>query len=165
MPVDPFIGRVAIFAFTFAPRNWAACDGSVLQISQNTALFSLIQTFYGGNGMTTFALPEMRGRAPLNRDGGTLVQGNTGGQAAVALTVAQMPAHTHVAHATSAPQTTNRPGGALPSTGGAYAPSDGTLMDAEAIAIGGGGQPHENLPPYLVLNLCVALAGIFPPHS
>ena len=91
MSVVPFIAHVALFGFNFPPKNWAFCDGALLPISQNTALFSLIQTFYGGNGTTTYALPELRGRAPLNR-GGTLVQGSSGGQAAVTLTEAEMPA-------------------------------------------------------------------------
>jgi microcystin-dependent protein len=161
MPSDPFVAQVSVFGFNFAPRGWAFCDGALLPISQNTALFSLLLTMYGGNGQSTFALPDLRGRAPLAQT----PPGAQGGQRTVTLAANQMPAHAHVLHVSSAEQTTNRPDGALPAKGGAYAPSDGTVMDAEAVAPAGGGQAHENMPPYVVLNFCVAQQGIFPPHS
>ena len=166
--MDPFIGELRLFGFNFAPRGWALCNGQLLAISQNTALFSLLGTMYGGNGQTTFALPDLRGRAPLafgqgpgltNRD-----QGEVGGVEAVTLTAATLAPHGHTVAASSTP-TTKNPSGGVPSVtaaGSSYGTTTDLSMSPSMIGGGGSGQPHENMPPYLVLNWCIALEGIFP---
>lgn len=168
--LDPFIGEIMLFAGNFAPRGWAFCDGQILSISQNTALFSLLGTTYGGNGVTTFALPDLRGRAPVHFGQGaglsSYVLGQKAGVEAVTLGVNEIPAHTHQAFADANNGTTDSPVGALPARNPAGMPVYGTTANA-AMAAGhlatvGGGQPHTNLPPYLVLNYCIALTGIFP---
>jgi len=165
---EPFIGSVILFAGNFAPRGWAFCDGQLLAISQNTALFSILGTTYGGNGVTTFALPDLRGRSPIGpRQGPGLSNhdlGETGGVETVTLNVNELPAHQHLQPASDAEQDTNRPGNAVPARGGVYAGSgDGTTLDPTSIA--GGNQPHQNRPPYLGLNYIIALEGIFPSRN
>ena len=165
---EPFLGEIRAFGFNFAPRGWAMCSGQILPIAQNTALFSLLGTTYGGNGQTTFALPDLRGRAPVHQGQGPGLSnkslGEQAGQETHTLIVTEMPAHTHSQPASNAEQDTNRPVNAVPARGGVYAGSgDGTFMDANTLA--GGSQPHNNMQPYLALNYCIALEGIFPSRN
>jgi microcystin-dependent protein len=173
VPIEPFLAEIMIFAGNFAPRGWAFCDGQVLSIAQNTALFALLGTTYGGNGITTFALPDLRGRAPVHVGQGpglsAYALGQTFGAQQVALTDAHAASHTHQAHALHGPTsgTSADPSGArwaysdeLP-----YAPSANGVMAADAAGQTGDGAPHDNMAPYLVLNYVIALEGIFPSRS
>ena len=171
---DPFVAEIRMFAGNYPPNGWALCNGQLLPISQNTALFSLLGTTYGGDGKTNFALPDLRDRSPIhfgqgpgltNRD-----PGETGGAAAVALTTGQIPAHTHVAKAALSP-TTNTPGNGVslsPSGGGApiyKALSHPAAMAAQTLSAAGNSQPHNNMQPYLAVTFIIALQGVFPPRS
>jgi microcystin-dependent protein len=173
--MDPFVAEIRVFGFNFAPKGWAFCDGQILPISQNTALFSLLGTTYGGNGTSTFGLPNLQGSAPMFHGQGpglsARVIGETGGEAAVTLLESEMPSHTHGATAqTVDPGDTRIPASQLNlgsgATGGIYSASapSGT-MDPAATSMSGGNQPHNNLQPYLTLNFCLALQGIFPARS
>lgn len=167
---EPFLGEIRIFPYNFAPRGWAFCQGQILSIAQNTALFSLLGTTYGGNGQTTFALPDLRGRMPLGSGQGPGLSpydlGQVSGTETVTLTTGQMPSHNHLASSTQAGAGSTRPSGNVPSGGGAYAgASDGTRMNPAFIQNTGGSQPHENRQPCLVLNYCIALQGIFPSRN
>ncbi|MDX2149951.1 MAG: tail fiber protein [Bryobacteraceae bacterium] len=169
---DPFLAEIRIFPFTFAPRFWAFCNGDLIAIVQNTALFSLLGTTYGGDGKTTFALPDLRGRVPMFWGQGPgltpRVQGESAGTETVTLTVQQAPSHGHAARASTGPGTQYGPGGGVwaADAGGApfYGDAANTQMNAGAVASAGGGGAHNNLQPYLVLNFCIAVAGIFPPR-
>lgn len=163
---DPFIGEIQVFPFGFAPRGWAQCNGQLLPINQYQTLFSLLGTMYGGNGQTNFALPDLRGRVPLSVGAG-LTQGERGGEEMHTLSVYELPAHTHAAIASSTPPSTPSPSGAAWANMGAdaYAASANVQMAGNAIAPTGGGQPHENRSPYLTLNFCIALVGIYPSRS
>jgi microcystin-dependent protein len=162
----PFIGQITIFAGTFAPRGWAFCDGQIMAISNNTALFSIIGTTYGGNGQTTFALPDLRGRVPIGpRQGPGLSFRNVGevsGEENHTLTQSELPAHAHQGSGGGS-QTTNNPSGAYPAKGGVYAGSPASATGAGQPA--GGGQPHGNMQPYLGLNYIIAIEGIFPSRN
>jgi microcystin-dependent protein len=165
---EPFIGSIILFAGNFAPRGWAFCSGQLLPIAQNTALFSILGTTYGGNGQTTFALPDLRGRAAIHPGQGPGLSnyslGEAAGVEAVTLLANQMPVHQHVQPASNAEQDTNRPNNAVPARGGVYAASsDGATLDPTTAA--GGNQPHENRPPYLAVNYIIALEGIFPSRN
>jgi len=179
----PFIGELRIFGFNFPPRGWAFAQGQLLPIAQNTALFSILGTTYGGNGQSNFALPNMSGYAPMSQGQGPglspYVLGETSGETAVTLTTQEMPAHNHGLNA-AAPQPANPAqvvgtpaNNAFMSTSGpnfAYtAPpiNPGTFVNMAPTAITqtGGGQPHNNRQPYLVLNFCVAMQGVFPPRN
>ena len=165
---EPFLGEIILFAGNFAPRGWAFCNGQILSIAQNTALFSILGTTYGGNGVTTFALPDLRGRVPVHPGQGPGLSqydlGQVGGSETVTLSVNELPQHTHRQPATNAEQTTNRPNGALPARGGVYgAVSDDSLLGPTTPA--GGNQPHNNIQPYLALNYIIALEGIFPSRN
>jgi len=167
---DPFIAQITLFAGNFAPRGWAFCAGQILPIAQNTALFSLLGTTYGGNGQTTFALPDLRGRVPVGTGQGPGLSnvdlGETGGSESVTLTQSQMPAHSHLAGVTQAAQAASRPANKVPSAGGAYADaSDGSTFNPAHIQNSGGGQPIPIRPPYLGLNYIIALQGIFPSRN
>jgi microcystin-dependent protein len=176
---SPFVAEIRIFGFNFAPKGWATCDGQILPLSQNTALFSLLGTTYGGNGQTTFALPNLQGSAPLQQGQGPGLSlrdlGETGGEQTVTLLDTEMPAHSHTAASANAAGggTLLSPAGniwANPSTRRAtvnmYAAGPGNApMDAGTLTPAGGSQPHNNMPPYLCLNFCIALQGIFPPRS
>ncbi len=164
---DPFIGEIKMFSFAFAPRFWAQANGQLLPIAQNQALFSLLGTTYGGNGQTTFALPNLQTRTPLHASP-NFPLGQTGGEAAHTLTSAELPVHTHgiVATSAAAPPAAIGPAGALPALA-AHAPyRSGAVqtvpMKAGLVQASGGTQPHENQQPYLVINFCIALVGIFP---
>ena len=163
---EPFIGEIQVFPFGFAPRGWAQCNGQLLPINQNQALFSLLGTMYGGDGRTTFALPDLRGRVALGVGPG-YSQGQQAGEEAHTLSVSEMPAHTHGANASSAAPSTSNPAGAAWANAGAssYAASPNAPMAGNAVAPAGGGQPHENRSPYLTLNFCIALVGIFPSRN
>lgn len=165
---QPFLGEIILFAGNFAPRGWAFCNGQILAIAQNQALFSLLGTTYGGNGQTTFALPDLRSRVPVHAGQGPGLSdyalGQNGGTETVTLLVSELPQHTHRQPATNGEQTTNRPDGALPAAGGVYGEvSDGSLLTQTSPA--GGSQPHNNVQPYLTLNYIIALEGIFPSRN
>jgi microcystin-dependent protein len=168
---EPFLGELRIFAFGYAPRGWAICTGQVLSIQQNAALFALLGTTYGGNGSTTFALPNLQGSVPIHFGqqgaGSSYIQGQTGGSPNVVLTNNQT-GHTHIPSAATA-GTTNSPTGAYPAASGTVvnfaSASDGSTLAASEIPSYGGGQPHNNLQPLLVVNICIALSGIFPSRN
>ncbi len=170
-PTTPFVGEIRIWATNFAPLGWAFCNGQLLPISQNTALFSILGTTYGGNGTSNFALPTLQGAAPVQQGQGpglTLRDlGQAGGEATVTLLASELPAHTHAAKAVAATGNLLGPAGRATAEvrGGAYADAANTTMSADALSPYGGGQPHNNLPPYLVLNFCIAMQGIFPPRT
>ena len=170
---DPFVAEIRIFPFNFAPKGWAFCDGQIMPISQNTALFALLGTTYGGDGKSNFALPNLQGSAPLGPGQGPGLSlfdlGQTGGEDTVTLLESEMPAHNHSAECNDTAADSITPGGEVwaPEVAGsnAYGSSGGTPMSANALAVAGGGQPHNNLQPYLTLNFCIALQGVFPPRS
>ncbi|HYE59285.1 MAG TPA: tail fiber protein [Rhodothermales bacterium] len=160
----PFLSEIKIFAFYFPPRGWAFCNGQLLPISQNTALFSLLGTTYGGNGTTTFALPNLQGRVPLHFGNGHTL-GEAAGVAVHTLTLSEMPAHVHATPVATA--ATTNPSGALYATSPLGTPAFATsgATGAWPTSSVGGSQPHENMPPYLALNFCIALQGIFPSRN
>lgn len=163
---EVFIGQVSLFSFGIVPKGWAQCNGQVLPIAQNQALFALLGTTYGGNGSTTFGLPDLRGRTPLHRSN-DFVQGQRGGEESHVLTVAELAAHTHPVNANSAAPNTGAP---LNNTwsaqsANAYGTTPSNQMNPATIQSSGGGQAHPNLQPYLVLNFCIALTGIFPSRN
>lgn len=162
---EPFLAEIGIFGFNFAPRNWAQCDGQILPINQNQSLFSLLGTTYGGDGRTSFALPDLRGRAPIHVGSGhNLGQGS--GEQSHTLTSAQMPQHDHQLAGHTGDATTNDPDDKVLATASTaiYTNPGGTLtqMNAGALPNVGSGQSHENMQPYLALNFCIALTGTFP---
>ena len=164
---QPFIGEIRMFGGNFAPVNWAFCNGQLMAIAQNDALFALIGTTYGGDGQTTFQLPDLRGRLPMHQGSGFVI-GQIAGSETVTLTTAQMPQHTHTV---SALTTANAPS----PTGGVYggntadsiytANAPSVQMNAGVVGIGGGSQPHENMMPFGVVNFIICLFGIFPSRS
>jgi len=164
---EPFLAEVRIFSFGFAPQGWDQCNGQLLPINQNQALFSLLGTTYGGNGQTNFALPDLRGRVPTHVGQG-LVQGQAGGEQAHTLTSGELPTHTHQAIASSNGPTVTNPAGAFWSSGTGFSPYAATAnanMSAASLTNTGGSQPHINMSPYLVLNFGIALQGIFPSQN
>ncbi|HEX8071759.1 MAG TPA: tail fiber protein [Pyrinomonadaceae bacterium] len=163
----PFLGEIKIISWNFAQQGWAFCNGQQLPIAQNQALFSLFGTTYGGNGQTTFALPDLRGRTPIHFGNGFTL-GERAGEQAHTLTTSEMPTHTHFAMGNNAGATVSSPLGNFWSNGGdnIYAPSPANnLMRPGTIANVGGNQAHNNMTPYLVLNFMVALVGIFPSQN
>ncbi len=170
---EPFVAEIRIFAGNFAPRGWAFCNGQLLPISQNTALFSLIGTTYGGDGRTTCALPNLEGRAPMHPGRGPGLTprslGESGGSDTVTLTEAQMPPHTHGATAVVAPGNDATPADNYPARGvGVNAYSDATpdtSMASGAVSAAGGGVPHNNMQPFLTVNFIIALVGLYPSRS
>lgn len=169
--MEGYIAQIMFMALNFNPRYWAACDGRLLSIASNTALFSLLGTTYGGNGTTTFALPDLRGRVPVGMGTGSGLSsyslGQMGGTEAVTLTTSQLPTHTHSLLASSATPTTADPSGASLPTGSSriYAAGGASIALAAGIGTTGGSQPHENMQPYLVLNPVICMQGIFPSRS
>lgn len=174
---DPFVAEIRIFPFNFAPRGWAWCDGQLLPLSQNTALFSLLGTTYGGNGKSNFALPDLQGRAPMHPGQGPGLSlhdlGETGGSEMVTLLESEIPTHSHQLKATveDGAQGTLAPGVALATSvsGSLYqtatASASLVAMSAQALAPAGGDAPHNNLQPYLTCYFCIALQGVFPPRG
>jgi microcystin-dependent protein len=173
---NPFVAEIRIFAGNFAPAGWATCDGQLLPISQNTALFSLLGTMYGGDGRTTFALPNLQGSAPMQQGQGPGLslrsQGEIGGEQNVTLLPTEMPAHNHTAVAASGtglPDPTNNAwASGAKGFGSIYSPSvpaNNVQMSPTALAFNGGGAPHNNMMPYLCLTFIIALQGVFPPRS
>ena len=161
---QPFLSEIRIFSFSFAPTGWAFCNGQTLAINQNAALFALIGTFYGGNGTTSFQLPNLQGKVGLHM-GSTFTIGETGGEASHTVLQNEMPQHNHLVQASG-----NGPNESTPlnnywasNTGfKPYASSASETMNAAALGPTGDSQPHQNMSPYLVLNFCIALVGIFP---
>ncbi len=168
---NPFLGEVRSFGFNFAPKNWAMCNGQLLSIQQNAALFALLGTMYGGNGVQTFALPNLQSRVPMHRSGdGTYVQGQVGGSEQVTITNATMPGHIHFLVGTTTTANTREPVGALATSAVAtnfyYSPASNlTALNPSSIGMTGSGVGHSNIQPYLVINYCIALSGIFPSRT
>jgi microcystin-dependent protein len=163
---EPFLSEIRIMSFNFAPKGWAMCNGQLLPINQNQALFSLLGTTYGGNGQTTFALPNLRGQVPIHF-GGSHNLGEAAGESAHTLSVAELPTHTHALNGSTDNATTPvAAGNLLGSANNLYAPAtDLTPLHPGSIANVGGSQPHENKQPYLTLTFCIALQGIFPSRN
>jgi microcystin-dependent protein len=160
---EPFLSEIKIMAFNFAPKGWALCNGQLMAINQNQALFSLLGTTYGGDGRVNFALPDLRGRIPIHPGAGFIL-GEQGGETVHTLLASEMPQHTHIVEASSAAANTSNPAGNFWADGGKsiYNSSVNTNMAPGAISTVGGNQAHDNMSPYLVLNFCIALQGIFP---
>jgi microcystin-dependent protein len=163
---EPFLAEIRIVSFNFPPKGWALCNGQLLPINQNQALFSLLGTTYGGNGQTTFALPDLRGRVPFHFGSG-LTLGQSGGETGHSLSAPEMATHNHLAMASSGDADQLSPAGNFWAKGAAsaYSPIPNTTMSPQSLAAAGGGQPHENMSPYLVLNFVIALVGIFPSRN
>lgn len=174
---EAFVAEIRVFGFNFAPRGWAFCDGQLLPISQNTALFSLLGTNFGGNGTSTFGLPNLQGSVPLQQGQGpglaNYALGEAGGVPAVTLLSSQLPSHSHALNGSTVTADQTSPVGAIPAAPPAqrgqnfFAVAAGAspAMNANLLAPAGSGLPHNNLPPYLTLNFCIALAGIYPARS
>jgi microcystin-dependent protein len=167
----PFVGEIRILGCNFAPRGWAFCAGQLMAISQNPALFALLGIYYGGNGTTNFALPDLRGRAPMFFGQGPGLTprsiGEQGGSEAVGLVVSEMPSHTHVVSAATSHADRANASGAVLASGSepVYGPGPATVaMAGSATTPEGGSQPHNNMQPFVALNFCIALQGIFPPR-
>jgi microcystin-dependent protein len=163
---EPFLGEIKIISWNFPPKGWAFCNGQQLPINQNQALFSILGTTYGGNGQTTFALPDLRGRIPFHVGDG-MILGEKGGETAHTLTMSEMAAHIHFGFGSAVAGTVVSPAGAVygMSTQNPYSPTSNAAMHPSAITNVGGSQPHNNMPPYLVLNFIIALQGIFPSRN
>lgn len=160
---EPFLGEVRIAGFGFPPNGWALCNGQLLSINQNQALFALLGTTYGGDGRTTFALPDFRGRVPMHVGNG-YVQGQSGGEAKHTLTLGELPMHGHTLNASGGAATTVVPTGnllAAPTTP-LYGTGTPVALAPGAVGTTGSNQPHDNMPPYLTLNFIIALQGVFP---
>ena len=171
----PYLSEIRFMAFNFAPKGWAFCNGQTMAINQNQALFALVGTTYGGNGTTTFKLPNLQGQVPIHQgtdpSGNPYVMGQTAGEVAHTVTISEMAAHVHTTNASNAAATAPSPQGTVPAqpvtnVGAIYGPASApTTMAPQAIANAGGSQPHTNVQPYLVLSACIALVGIFPSRN
>ena len=174
--VNPYLGEIRLMSFNFNPRGWALCNGQLMAINQNAALFSLLGTTYGGNGTTNFALPNLQSSVPVHQGAG-FVAGQVGGKEQVTLALAQLPTHNHTAQAVNVAGVTAKP---VPTTPGplhslaqsgsgnaaAYAPAASlTALNPASIQPAGSGLPHTNIQPYLTLNFCIALQGVFPSRN
>ncbi len=163
----PFLGEIKMISWNYAPKGWAFCNGALLPINQNQALFSILGTMYGGNGQTTFALPNLQGRTPIHLGQG-FTQGQVGGEASHTLIMSEMPAHTHFPTASSALGTSVLPTNNLlavtPDQRFSDQSANGTMNAGSVLSVGGS-QPHNNLSPYLVVNFVIALNGIFPSQN
>ena len=177
---EPFLGEIQLVGFNFAPRGWAQCNGQILPIAQNSALFALLGTTFGGDGRTTFGLPDLRGRTPINSGGNSAgpglpryTQGQKGGAETVTLTTAQVPSHTHTARASSADADVETPTGHLLAAVPAgfagifayHSPANLGALHSGSVTNTGGSQPHNNMQPYQVVNFIIALAGTFPSRN
>jgi microcystin-dependent protein len=160
---EPFLSEIRIMSFVFAPKGWALCNGQLLPINQNQALFSLLGTTFGGDGRVNFALPDLRGRTPIHVGSGHTL-GERGGEQAHTLSIAELPTHTHVLQAQSGNATTNSPNGALlaNSTAVYHSPTSLVALSPSSVTNTGGSQAHLNMQPFLTLSFCIALQGIFP---
>lgn len=175
---DPYLSEIRMFAFNFAPRGWAMCNGQYLPINENTALYSLLGTTFGGDGRTTFQLPDLRGRVPMQPGSSNVPQaGIYGGRETVTLDVTQIPSHTHGVNATDTDADNSRPAPAMvwstaapdgkvayayPENSGDYKP---VALHSASCSATGGGQPHSNMQPTLAINMCIATAGYYPPRN
>ena len=170
---DPFVAEIRIFPFNFAPKGWAWCDGQLMPLSQNTALFSLLGTTYGGDGKSNFALPDLQGRSPMHPGQGPGLSlhdlGETGGSESVTLLESETPVHNHNVVASAGDAFQQGPAGALLATGigiGAFAPPGPMVsLNDNSLAPSGADQPHNNMQPYLTFYFCIALQGVFPPRT
>lgn len=180
---SPFLGQITLYPYNFAPKGWAMCSGQILPISQNTALFSLLGTYYGGNGTSNFALPDLRGRVPVGigqlPGGNEYVIGEVSGIESINLSNGELPAHTHSLNATNTAGTVADPSNAIlaepfvgnrvsgGSSGNPYnqGPANTVLAPQPTIGLAGGSQPHNNMQPSLVLTPCIALAGVYPARN
>jgi microcystin-dependent protein len=169
---DPFVAEIRIFGFNFAPKGWAFCDGQILPLSQNTALFSLLGTTYGGDGKSNFALPDMQGNAPMHPDQGQGLSlhdlGEEGGSQFVTLLESEIPAHSHNFFGSQGDGLSRQPSANLVANmigvNGYASPGSLVSMNFNALSPAGGSLPHNNMMPYLTLNFCIALQGVFPPR-
>jgi microcystin-dependent protein len=163
---SPFLAEIRIVSFNFPPKGWALCNGQLMPINQNQALFSILGTTYGGDGRINFALPNLQGRIPIHFGAG-IVQGDSGGEATHVLTISEMPTHAHAPVGSSDTADQGRPANNLwaNSNQDAYGPGADVAMNPGLILSTGGSQPHENMPPYLTLNFVIALQGIFPSRN
>jgi microcystin-dependent protein len=163
---EPFLGEVKIISWNFPPKGWAFCNGQLLPINQNQALFSILGTTYGGDGRVNFGLPNLQGRSPVHVGDGILL-GEVGGETAHTLNTSEMPAHNHVPVGNNSAATATGPAGNLWAINpkNAYSGSATNAMNAACVTPTGGSQPHENMSPYLVLNFIIALQGIFPSQN
>ena len=170
----PYLGEIRVVGFGFTPKGWLSCNGQLLPINQNQALFSLLGTTYGGDGKSNFALPNLQGSVPMHPGQGPGLSlhdlGETGGSDTVSLLQSEMPSHSHVTQSTASNGNRLTPSGNIPAKGpGAlpYAPGNAALvaMNGQSVAPSGGDQPHNNLQPYLTLNFCIALQGVYPPRG
>jgi microcystin-dependent protein len=166
---EPFLSEIRMMSFNFAPKGWALCNGQQLPINQNQALFSLLGTTYGGNGQTTFGLPNLQGRVPIHTGGGFTL-GETAGEQSHTVSIAEMPTHTHMANAANVPPSAPNPATSrmLSQSAGSFiysAANNLQAMDPQSISFVGGSQPHQNMQPFLVINFSIALQGIFPSQN
>lgn len=170
---DPFVGEIKMFAGNFAPQGWAFCDGQLLAVSQNAALFSLLGTIYGGDGRTTFALPDLRGRVPIHQGSGpglsTRQLGSKSGSETVTVTTNQLPGHDHGVMASAAPGAAGNPAGGVPAESPSvdlYIEEGATVpMNAAAVSNTGGNQAHPNIQPFLCIHFVIAIFGVYPSRS
>jgi len=163
---EPFLGEIRMASFNFPPKGWAFCNGQLLPINQNQALFSLLGTMYGGDGRVNFALPNLQARIPLHNGSG-YTQGQIGGEAAHTLNQNEMPLHTHLVSASGNPGDQGAPNQHVPAAAGvaSFGTANDVAMAANAVSTVGGSQPHDNQSPYLVVNFVIALQGIFPSQN
>jgi microcystin-dependent protein len=168
--MDPFVAEIRMFPFNFAPVGWAFCNGQLLPLSQNTALFSLVGTVYGGNGQTTFALPDLQGSVPMHPGQGPGLSlhdlGESGGTEKVTLLQSEIPAHNHTLSGTTLSALSNNTAANLPARANLYSTNinNPVQMSPNALALSGGNVPHNNMMPYLTVNFCIAMQGVFPPR-
>lgn len=160
---EPFLAEIRLMSFVFAPKGWALCNGQLLPINQNQALFSLLGTTYGGDGRTTFALPDLRGRVPVHFGDG-VVLGERAGEENHTITPAELPAHTHMLQASGQHASLDDPAGAVWAATATpqYVGAGNAVMHPSSVTNVGGSQPHQNMQPFLVINFIIALVGIFP---
>ena len=172
MSTEPYIGQISMAGFNFPPRGWALCNGQLLSIAQNTALYSLLGTAFGGNGQTTFGLPDLRGRVPVHQGQGPGLSprsmGEIAGEQSHTLITSEMPMHNHLVNVTSGDSTAKTPSGNVP--GGTASPiyaaaPNGNTMNPQTLSIAGGSQPHNNMQPYTCINFIIAMEGIFPSRN
>jgi microcystin-dependent protein len=163
---EPFLGEIKIISWNFPPKGWTFCNGQLLPINQNQALYSILGTTYGGDGMRTFGLPDLQGRTPMHIGNG-IVLGEKGGETAHTLNISELPAHNHVPVGSKATASVHPPAGNLWANGNEliYTATPNNAMNPADVLPVGGNQPHENMSPYLVLNFIIALQGIFPSQN